>query len=1128
MKFLKRGVNSLGGCVTLVRNFGMGQRLGSLLSLILIALIVSAESAAAAIAFVQVNSATPQTPQTSVAVAYTAAQTAGNLNVVVVGWADSTATVNSVTDSNKNSYTLAVGPTMQGGASQSIYYAKNIVAGVNTVTVTFNGAASYPDIRILEYSGLDTVSPVDVVASASGSSATSSTAAVTTTNANDLIFAANDVATYTTGPGTGFTSRIITQDGDIAQDRIVTATGSYSAGAPLGMSGGWVMQMVAFKAAGSAPPPNPTLTVTKSGSGTGTVTSAPAGINCGSTCSASFASGTSVTLTATADAGSTATGFNGGCSSASSTCTFTITANAAVTATFNLNDTQAPTAPSNLAATAAATGGQINLTWTASTDNVGVSGYWIERCQGAGCSSFARINPSLVTTTNYGDSGLGANTSYTYRVQAADAAGNLSPYSGTASATTAAGTGTTTAINFVQINSAVPQTPQTSVSVNYQGKQTAGNLNVVVVGWSDSTSTISSVTDTKGNIYSLAVGPTRQSGVQSQSIYYAKNIVAADINTNTVTVQFSNAVSYPDVRILEYSGLDTTNPVDVVAEATNTSATSSTAAVTTTHAYDLIFAANYVVTSTSGAGAGFTNRIITYPDGNIAEDQIVTSTGSYSATAPLNSSGGWVMQMVAFKGAANSPPPPSQVGQWSAVMNWPLVSIHGAVMPTGKVLVWDSDTSSSKTSNSGGNGVQVWDPIANTFSTVPFDAGDLFCAGLAELPDGRVFVVGGHNINNYNGLTGVAIFDPSTNSWGTGASMAFPRWYPTVTALPDGRMLATSGAMNCQDCNADTPEVYDPAKNTWTQLTNATIHLPLYPHMFTLPDGRVLVTGSYESYIEPVVIQVLDLNTQTWTTVDPTPVNGGSAAMYLPGKIITSGLGTLGGADVTTTPSTTTTYVLDMTQPTPAWRQTSPMAYPRDYHNMTILPDGNVLVTGGGQTTGATDPTTAVFAAELWSPATETWTTLSSMQTPRRYHSIALLLPDGRVLVAGGGRNNGAYTATNANDHLNAEIFSPPYLFKGARPTITTAPTTLPYGTNAFVATPDGASISSVSLIRLGAVTHAFNMNQRFLNLTFSQASGGLNVQAPANANLAPPGYYMLFLVNGNGVPSVASILKVQ
>src|SRR5213080_1669080 len=215
-----------------------------------------AGQARASIAFVQSNSTTPQSPQTAAAVVYTLAQTAGNLNVVVVGWNDSTATVISVMDTKGNAYAVAAGPVVQSGtATQAIYYAKNIAsaaAGANTVTVTFSVAAVFPDIRIAEYSGLDTANPLDVAVGAQGTTtATSNSGSVTTTNGNDLLVGANVVQSITTGAGAGFTNRIITTDGDILEDRVVTVTGSYSATAALDRVQPWVMQMVAFRAAGS-------------------------------------------------------------------------------------------------------------------------------------------------------------------------------------------------------------------------------------------------------------------------------------------------------------------------------------------------------------------------------------------------------------------------------------------------------------------------------------------------------------------------------------------------------------------------------------------------------------------------------------------------------------------------------------------------------------------------------------------------------------------------------------------------------------------------------------------------------------------------------------------------------------
>jgi hypothetical protein len=451
---------------------------------------------------------------------------------------------------------------------------------------------------------------------------------------------------------------------------------------------------------------------------------------------------------------------------------------------------------------------------------------------------------------------------------------------------------------------------------------------------------------------------------------------------------------------------------------------------------------------------------------------------------------------------------PSQVGQWQAPVTWPLVAIHTMLLPTGKVLVFDGPPAD------GGASARVWDPATGTLTAVPNTFTNLFGAGHAALADGRLLFAGGHAAPGV-GLTDANIFDPMLQHWTLAAPMAFARWYPTVTTLPDGRMLVTSGAATCETCLVPTPEIYDPLTNTWTQLPAANLSLPLYPAMFVLPDGRVLAAGSVA---QPTATRTLTVGTQTWSLVDPNVVDGHSAVMYVPGKVMKSGTAALGG--VSSAPAAATTYVLDMTQGSPAWRATAPMAFPRAFHNLTLLPDGSVLATGGGTTVDGTNGADAVLPAELWSPATETWTTVASMQTPRLAHSTAVLLPDGRVLVAGGGR-------LGPQPQLSAEIYSPPYLFKGARPTITSVPAAAAYARTIQVGTPNGSQIQSVSLVGLGAVTHGFNAGQRRVSLPFTQATGGLNVQTPANANLAPPGYYMLFIVDANGVPSVADILLI-
>jgi hypothetical protein len=201
---------------------------------------------------------------------------------------------------------------------------------------------------------------------------------------------------------------------------------------------------------------------------------------------------------------------------------------------------------------------------------------------------------------------------------------------------------TTVAIGFVQVAAATPSSATQTVTLAYPSPQKTGNLNVVVVGWNDTTSSVQSVKDSLGNAYTLAAGPIRGSNV-SQSIYYAKGIVAG---SNQVTVTFNQAARYPDIRILEYAGV---SAADRNVGATGNSALSSSGSATTTSAKELIFAANTVVTRTTGAGSGFTSRIITSPDGDIAEDMIVDAVGTYGATAPLSAAGAWVMQLVTFK-----------------------------------------------------------------------------------------------------------------------------------------------------------------------------------------------------------------------------------------------------------------------------------------------------------------------------------------------------------------------------------------------------------------------------------------------------------------------------------------------
>jgi hypothetical protein len=448
---------------------------------------------------------------------------------------------------------------------------------------------------------------------------------------------------------------------------------------------------------------------------------------------------------------------------------------------------------------------------------------------------------------------------------------------------------------------------------------------------------------------------------------------------------------------------------------------------------------------------------------------------------------------------------PAVVGLWSAVISWPAVAVHAHLLKTGKVLTWQY-----------GSTAAVWNPADFLFASAANPFSDVLCSGHVFLPDGRIIVLGGWQRRTHGlGVTDVGVFDPDTEAWTQAAPMAYQRWYPTATQLPDGRVLVVSGDQNQANDIAAIPEIYDPGTNRWTQIAPAANPIPVYPFMFVLPDGRVLQVGSSEVATST---QALDLSTQTWSVVDGNIVDGASAVMYAPGKILKAGTAADSGNSGS---AAATAYVIDATQPSPAWQQTASMAFPRSFMNLTALPDGNVLVTGGGTDRSSFNTGNAILPAELWSPSTQTFTTMASMKTPRLYHSVALLLPDGRVLVSGGGSDEGVA------DQLTTEIYLPPYLFKGARPSIAAAPSSVNYGSSFFVNTPDAATIASVSLLAPGSVTHFFNQTQHFVPLSFVASPGGLTISAPPNANVAPTGYYMLFLVNRNGVPSIGAFVNV-
>jgi galactose oxidase len=483
----------------------------------------------------------------------------------------------------------------------------------------------------------------------------------------------------------------------------------------------------------------------------------------------------------------------------------------------------------------------------------------------------------------------------------------------------------------------------------------------------------------------------------------------------------------------------------------------------------------------------------------------------------------------------------SRLGQWEPKFDLPNVAIHVHVLPTGKVLFW----SRREWTIINGKAVapvdgldphhctpRIWDPATGIVTETPkLDSINLFCSGHTFLPDGRLFVVGGH-IADSQGDDRATIYDPFNNTWSTNPQLTSGgRWYPTAITLPDGSVLVSFGSIQVTQLN-DTQQIWKGGLfQTIVNFTNP----PLYPRMHVVPDGRVFMSGPN------TLTQFLTTSGATgWSFLKPGDFNGSlrsnmiqdyaPSVMYADGKILYVG----GGI-----PPSNAAQVLDLNQSNPTWRATKfSMSIGRRHHNATILPDGTVLVTGGtsgsgGPEGGFNDLSKPVKTAELWDPATEEWTVLAAEDTPRCYHGTAVLLPDARVFSAGGGEYNPTGKPGDENNpedsHRDAQIFQPPYLFRGGtRPVITSAPAQVTYNQTFTVGTSQPQNVGQVNWVRLSSVTHAFNRDQRINFLKFTATAMDLSVTAPNDPNICPPGHYMLFVLDASKVPSVAKIIRIQ
>lgn len=498
-------------------------------------------------------------------------------------------------------------------------------------------------------------------------------------------------------------------------------------------------------------------------------------------------------------------------------------------------------------------------------------------------------------------------------------------------------------------------------------------------------------------------------------------------------------------------------------------------------------------------------------------------------------------------------PNPYDFGQWELSFTAANPMSHASVLPNGKLLYWNADALETTDSHLWDcvitNGLCEPDVAGNNKEAIPYDPVELFCSGHSHLPDGRLFAAGGTSPSAV-GTTVTTKFNLSPSSSSpppatAGPTMTNGRWYPTTVTLGNGETAILNGiycpspGKNCGTVFNTIPEVLNAAGTSLRTLSTApepAAELRLYPWLYLGSDGRVFRAGP----LSPS--RWLDTSgTGTWGTTTKPHFNAaavpdrdyGAAVMYEPDKVLITGGGQYPGP-------TNTSETINLTNEIGNWTATTEqMAFARRHHNLTILANGQVLATGGTEGEGFNNTCAkhVVYPAELWdkgtTPGTDTWTTMASMSIRRGYHSVAVLLKDGRVLVGGTTFESATPGCDVAPPQLQQEIFSPPYLFNpdgspATRPNITYAPETISYGSQFLVNSPSAVNINRVTMVRLSSVTHSVNMNQRFNELTFSHVGFGLRVNAPASGNVCPPGHYMLFIINNAGVPSVAKIVQIQ
>lgn len=456
---------------------------------------------------------------------------------------------------------------------------------------------------------------------------------------------------------------------------------------------------------------------------------------------------------------------------------------------------------------------------------------------------------------------------------------------------------------------------------------------------------------------------------------------------------------------------------------------------------------------------------------------------------------------------------PAVYGQWSTLnYDLPVRAVHVTLLKTGNVLLVAGSGNVSSDNVLGNFKAYVWNPTTAALSAVPVPY-DAFCSGHLVDANGDVTIYGGttryHSATSpWVGSNKVYKYVVASNSWVAMPPMKQGRWYPSMIMDGKQRQFAFSG-LDATGKNPSTPEMFDPATNAWTNV--AARGLPLYAGLQLLANGKFGYAGAhFGNSVNPP--KVFDPMTGAFTYAsDPNGVvdlahrNMGMAAMV--GSADKQKVWVAGGL-----PAVASTYFMDFSASTPIASPGPTLAAAKGYVSVSDLPDLSALETGGGA--GTDSP---VQEASILDTSTNTLATVAPPTQPRTYHSSSLTLPDGRVVTFGGD------PAGDANFNDKIEVFSPPYLFHGPRPVITSAATEMHYGSRYTVgATATGTTLASAILLRPGSATHSMDSSQRALKLATTPATGGLNLTLPTNVNLAPPGWYMLFVNDGLGRPSTA------